>query len=391
MAGTHGDEPLKVAEARAVTTTSQNTTMPKKIMNAPSWLALNEDRTAFVFLPDRAEVVREIFNLSIKGFGGYSIAKLLNSRKVPAFGTSGRWDQSTIHNMLTSRATVGDYQKKQVLGGKEIPIGKPVRGYYPRVIDDKTFEAAQIARRNNLSSGRGRKGRFITNLFAGLTRCAYCDGVVKFSSNGQRKSLLCTNLLEGRHCIRFGWSYHDFEQSLFGLLGESDSSPKFFQLLARLQEARDKQKEDEVYEARAAIAHALRTLVSSIKIASAGANPVPSSADVHVRRNHPDRFFTVTFSDGSSRIGYPIPSSKIKMPTLNPDELSKSMRLSPRQATLTARLAEGETLTKIAKDLGMTLSTARWHLREAFRRTNSHSQAELVDLAKGRGAGEMDS
>jgi DNA-binding CsgD family transcriptional regulator len=28
------------------------------------------------------------------------------------------------------------------------------------------------------------------------------------------------------------------------------------------------------------------------------------------------------------------------------------------------------------------LSTARWHLREVFKRTNSHSQAELVNLAK---------
>ena len=82
--------------------------MPKKIMNTPGWLALNEDRTAFVYLPDRAEIVREIFDLSIGGLGGYSIAKLLNSRNVPSFGTSGKWDQSTIHNMLTSRAPIGE-------------------------------------------------------------------------------------------------------------------------------------------------------------------------------------------------------------------------------------------------------------------------------------------
>ena len=103
--------------------------MPKKIKNTPGWLALNEDRTAFVYLPDRAEIVREIFDLNIGGLGGYSIAKLFNSRNVPAFGTSGKWDQSTIHNMLTNRATIGEYQKKQTWEGKEYPICNPVSGY----------------------------------------------------------------------------------------------------------------------------------------------------------------------------------------------------------------------------------------------------------------------
>ena len=357
-------------------------TMPKKIMNTPGWLALNEDRTAFVYLPDRAEIVREIFDLSIGGLGGYSIAKLLNSRNVPSFGTSGKWDQSTIHNMLTSRATIGEYQKKQTLEGKEYPIGKPVSGYYPPVIDEKTFEAAQIARRNNLSSGRGRKGRFITNLFAGLTKCAYCNSPVKFYRNGPSKSLICENVLEGLNCFRFGWLYHDFERSLFDFLKEPNVSPKLLQLLARLKEGTDKQEENQIYEARLEIAHTLRSLVSIVTIAAAGTNPAASEAHALIRRNHPDRFFSVVFSDGSSRIGYPIPVPKVNSPTFNPDELSRSFGLSPRQATLTARLAEGEALAKIANELGMTLSTARWHLREVFRRTNSHSQAELVSLAK---------
>ena len=357
-------------------------TMRKKIMNTPGWLALNEDRTAFVYLPDRAEIVREIFDLSIGGLGGYSIAKLLNLRNVPAFGTSGKWDQSTIHNMLTSRATIGEYQKKQTLEGKEYPIGKPVSGYYPPVIDEKTFEAAQIARRNNLSSGRGRKGRFITNLFAGLTKCAYCNSPVKFYRNGPSKSLICENVLEGLNCFRFGWLYHDFERSLFDFLEEPNVSPKLLQLLARLKESADKQEENKIYEARVEIAHALRSLVSIVTIAAAGAKPAASEAHALVRRNHPDRFFSVVFSDGSSRIGYPIPVPKVNSSTFNPDELSRSFGLSPRQATLTARLAEGEALAKIANQLGMTLSTARWHLREVFRRTNSHSQAELVSLAK---------
>ena len=132
--------------------------MIKKIRNAPGWLGLTDDRTAFVFLPDRAEIVRQIFELSIAGLGGYTIAKLLNAKAVPAFGTSKKWDQSTIHNMLSSRATIGEYQKKHVVEGEEVPVGEPIPNYYPPVIDNKTFEAAQLARRENLSTRRVRKG-----------------------------------------------------------------------------------------------------------------------------------------------------------------------------------------------------------------------------------------
>ena len=41
--------------------------MIKKIKNAPGWLGLSEDRTEFIYLPDRAEIVEYIFQLSIGG------------------------------------------------------------------------------------------------------------------------------------------------------------------------------------------------------------------------------------------------------------------------------------------------------------------------------------
>src|SRR5258706_15159827 len=58
----------------------------KKISACPSWLKLSEDRYSFVFVPDRAEIVRKIFELSIGGLGSYSIANHLNRQNVPPFG-----------------------------------------------------------------------------------------------------------------------------------------------------------------------------------------------------------------------------------------------------------------------------------------------------------------
>ncbi len=42
-------------------------TQTKKISAAPSWLGLTENREQFVYLPERAEVVKRIFELAIGG------------------------------------------------------------------------------------------------------------------------------------------------------------------------------------------------------------------------------------------------------------------------------------------------------------------------------------
>ncbi|MBR1236559.1 recombinase family protein [Bradyrhizobium sp. AUGA SZCCT0182] len=356
--------------------------MAKKIKKAPGWLGLSEDRTSFVYIPERAEIVRQIFELSIAGLGGYTIAKLLNSKKVPAFGTSKRWDQSTIHNMLSSRATIGEYQRKQTIEGKEHPVGYPEPGYYPPVIQESLFQAAQEARQRNLAIGRGRKGRLITNLFAGLTTCAYCNSPVKFHSNGNSKSLICEAVLERDECFKFGWSYGDFERSFFEFLDENRALPDFSEQLVNLRIGIEERAHGDIYNARAEIMRIVKASVLRLTIASAGMPPPSSRLGGPIRRNHPKRSFTATFNDDSSRTGYLALPQKRSNQKFDSVELSKSLRLSPRQGTLTALLAEGETLSFAAEKLGLTLATARWHLREIFKKTDTHSQVELIRLAE---------
>jgi hypothetical protein len=106
--------------------------MTKKLMGCPAWLGLSEDRTSFVFMPERAKIVRRIFELSIAGFGGHNIAKQLNEKNV----------------------------------------------------EEKIFKAAQEARQRNLAPGRGRKGRLITNVFSGLPTCSYCRRLTRNAVTG---------------------------------------------------------------------------------------------------------------------------------------------------------------------------------------------------------------
>jgi Recombinase len=290
--------------------TRKNISKAKKLTACPGWLGLSEDRTTFVFLPDRASTVRMIFEASISGLGGYTIAKQLNANKVPPFGPSTEWDQSTIHNLLRNRATIGEHQPKRYCKRKEFPVGDPIPNYYPSVIEESLFQAAQVARQKNLASGRGRKGRLITNLFAGIPTCAYCGSAVRFHSNGHAKSLICAKVIAGDGCYRMAWSYRDFENSFLKFVeangADLTTEPSARQIIAHLLAHTRALSGPDVYNARMGIAIALRAVVLNLKIGSAGLTPNKGKPDARVRRDGPGRFFELTFRGGTANTCFPV-------------------------------------------------------------------------------------
>jgi DNA-binding CsgD family transcriptional regulator len=332
-------------------------------------------------LPERAEVVRLIFDLSVAGVGAYTIAKRLDAKGVPTFGPSPTWDPSSITNLLRNRATVGEYQPKQYRVRKVSLIGDPVPDYYPAVVDESLYEAARIASRKNLASGRGRKGRLLTNLFAGIADCLYCGAPVKFNSNGKAKSLICATVLERRGCHRTGWSYNNFEETFFSFVERNHVDEGLAGLLAALAAAQNRDSEPEIFETRMEIARLLKAKVLRLSIASSGQTPERKEANAIIRRDTPGRHFELQFKGQSCHLVHPAPLKAEAGPKLDENVLAKALGLSPRQAELTGLLVEGLSLAQTAKQLGMSLETARWHLREIFRRTNTHSQAALVARA----------
>jgi DNA-binding CsgD family transcriptional regulator len=157
----------------------------------------------------------------------------------------------------------------------------------------------------------------------------------------------------------------------------------FSEQLSKLLAGLQKQSQDEIYGARVEIARIVKAGVSKLTIASAGTPPPSSQLVGPIRRNHPKRCFSAVFADGSLRTGYPtIPAPVRPIRKFDSVEVSKLLRLSPRQGALTALLAEGDSLTIASEKMGMTLATARWHLREIFKRTETHSQIDLVSLTE---------
>ena len=56
--------------------------------------------------------------------------------------------------------------------------------------------------------------------------------------------------------------------------------------------------------------------------------------------------------------------------------------LAPAEARLAAALASGKSLTTVAAQQGIKVSSARTYLAQIFRKTGTHQQSELVALLK---------
>jgi hypothetical protein len=278
----------------------------KKISAAPSWLGLSKDRLSFVFLPERAEVVQQIFKLAIGGMGSYAIANYLDERKVPPFTQSSRWDHTTIDYMLRNRATYGEYQPRSFARGhtKGVPIGPPITGYYPAVIDKDVFEAAQVARQQNLAN-RGRKGTYLANIFSGLTRCAYCGNDIIFHRVSNIQILVCQRVLKDSGCSRTAWTYGDFEKTVLAFLAhpalserlQGEQSDKLIELS---NEIADLSRYQERLSTRVNISILLKQIVSGLVVHSAGVISAPRHSSAQISKDMPGRFLEVRLSDGRS-------------------------------------------------------------------------------------------
>lgn len=67
-------------------------------------------------------------------------------------------------------------------------------------------------------------------------------------------------------------------------------------------------------------------------------------------------------------------------PMLRPEPLRTFYGLTPSEADLAVRLAQGRSLDQIRSERGVTTNTARGQLKRIFLETGTHRQADLVRL-----------
>ncbi|MFK0385185.1 recombinase family protein [Agrobacterium sp. NPDC090273] len=175
---------------------------------SPAWVRLKADRSGFELMPERAEVVRRIFRMTLDGLGQHAITGILVREGIPVFGRGKLWHRSYVSKILRNPATVGEFTPHRYsrVDGKRVRTPTdPIQNYYPAVIDRETFERVGDLTSGRAAAGSTSAGASRANILAGLAKCPLCDRTMTRVNKGSRKKagkpyLVCTSAKVGAGC-----------------------------------------------------------------------------------------------------------------------------------------------------------------------------------------------
>ena len=168
----------------------------------PAWIELKDG--TFQLIPEKAEVIRTIFDLSIAGYGRRAISVYLNQHSIKPLSSKARtWHTSYIEKILSNPATYGvlvSYKLNSVDKSRKKDCEIP--DYYPAVITREQFIlSVKKSKDRTVQRGVSRLG-VVNNLFSGLLRCSCGD---KLTKKDRRRGCIyyeCYSHLEQRGCTR---------------------------------------------------------------------------------------------------------------------------------------------------------------------------------------------
>ena len=178
--------------------------------------------------PPQAAIVREIFDLRLRGVGCYVIARRLNARgERTSAGIA--WSTQSVHNVLRNclyagYVTWGRKASQPVV--RDGVLTKPRRyvaeytkakGLHPALVSEDDFNAVQLL----LDSTPGlplKKGHEIKNPFVGLLYCGKCGHVITYGAPAAAPP--CTGRLDCRwaDCDNVSSSCADVEDAVLHAL-----------------------------------------------------------------------------------------------------------------------------------------------------------------------------
>lgn len=206
-----------------------NPTTAKKIKNCPFWLRLNSKSNVYEVIEEKASLVREIYQMSIDGFGTLKIMNTLNEKEIKA-PKGGAWANTSVNRILAERRALGEYQPHVRHEGKRVPIGEVITGFYPRIIDDNTFHLSASRRSGRTIKRKGRRGNTFSNLFIDVAHCSSCGSRMIYKDKGNGlKYLTCANRVK-KVCDNKPVRYELFNQFIY----EVYLTPQFYKSVTRL-------------------------------------------------------------------------------------------------------------------------------------------------------------
>jgi hypothetical protein len=128
--------------------------------HCPAWLRLKADKTGFEPIPERVQLIHRIIRLVKEGKGKREIARMLDAEAVPVWSRAKSWRDNYILELIKSRTLLGELHPLQ----RKNPNGEPIKGYYPAVVDEKTWTSIQPEKREFTAGPQSD----VNNLFSGL-------------------------------------------------------------------------------------------------------------------------------------------------------------------------------------------------------------------------------
>jgi DNA invertase Pin-like site-specific DNA recombinase len=180
----------------------------------PAWIRWNEDAKALEPIPERAKVVRDIFDMAEAGFGKDAIARTLNDGKVPTFGNAEYWRRSYVDKILTNPAVAGTFvpKVKEFVEGKPVrKAEEPIKGYFPAVVNEEVF--ARQGLRPKAPKGR-HAGKAVSSIFQGLGTCELCGSSFVRVSKGKYVYLVCSKAHAKGGCEYRSVPYAEAEKAI---------------------------------------------------------------------------------------------------------------------------------------------------------------------------------
>jgi DNA invertase Pin-like site-specific DNA recombinase len=203
MSRSHEESRIKSQRVKAAWEQKRKMMSEKPLTaNCPGWLRLDRETGKFEVIPERAAVVRRIFDETLAGLGRNSIAKRLNADGIPPFSPRGKgWHPGTVQKVRHNPAVMGYFPpgNNRIVG---TPFEEGLPDYYPVIIPPAVFHQAQAMVTARRGKG-GPRGKRFSNLFQHLTFCAVCGSKMTMlspSRRNNRKVYVCDSSLRGLGC-----------------------------------------------------------------------------------------------------------------------------------------------------------------------------------------------
>ncbi len=204
----------------------------KLTKTCPAWVELKND--IFHIIPERVEVVKQIFQMALDGLGYVSITKRLNLVHTPTFDACGKssngWYCSYVVRILKNPSVFGQFTPHIYVDGKRVPQ-EPIENYFPEVINQQVYYAVQAA----ITARRGKGGEVgkRVNILANILKCGKCgNSAIRLNKSGKQASLdkyykwvavVCDSGRRGvTDCGHHPWKLDELEKAILDELSELD-------------------------------------------------------------------------------------------------------------------------------------------------------------------------